>query len=474
MVLAPLSPGAMEEDEDDDGAAGDRWVAQPKQNLFLHTYKDVDEIFFGGAAGGGKTDTLLIYQAIRRLTYPGSTGLIIRRSLADMDKVGATVPRFMELFGRRVKWDKDSYTATWDNGSITQFGYCATDQHKTNYQGAQADDISFDELTQFPEDHFTYIAARARVRKKRLRRMGMTGQIRSGGNPGGIGHAWVQQRYVDHGDCQVRLMPSPDPSLPPVSCVFIASKVDDNQELLQADPGYKARLAQISDETERRAMLDGDWNVFKGQVFKEWRDCIHVKDAIVPPLHWPRYIGFDWGWASPWVALWVAEDPDTHQLYVYRELSGREQSDREIAQTIVLASKSERIFGLYADPSIWNKNSSGNSAADIMRRFPGWNIPLIPADNDRLNGLRTLHDLLAFEEVQGGVLAHSPRLVVGRNCLDTIRTVPKLVHDDVRVEDVRRRAEDHWYDALRYVCMGVGLTLIDYDYSPNTQFYRSA
>jgi len=430
------------------------WRAQPKQNLFLHTYADVDEIFYGGAAGGGKSDALCIYQGLRRMKYPGSAGLILRRHFTDMSQPGAIIPRFREIFSGIIEWNENRHEATWPNGSITKFGYITSDRDVEQFQGAQYDDISWDEVTQFTEYMYTYMYSRARVRKPELAALGLKRQIRAAGNPGGVGHAYFKARFVDCCENEVYTDPDlwvelPDGTRYHPTRVFIPSRVDDNLALMRADPTYKLGLRMIPDEKTRRALLDGDWEMFEGQFFTEWRKPVHVVPPVVPPHHWRRWIGFDWGYAKPWVALWLAQNPDTGQVICYREAWGTRMHDSEIARTILEASAGEYISAMYCDPSIWAKKNDV-STADIIGGFKGWNIPLQPANNDRLDGWRRVREYLAWQEDGDGGVAVSPLLVVGANCKYLIRSLPNQIHDEIRVEDLDTDGDDHAVDALRY------------------------
>ncbi len=429
------------------------WAAQPRQDLYLTTYADVYESFYGGAAGGGKTDALLVYQAGRRLAFPRSKGLFLRRRFTDLSQPGAALDRFLELFGGIVKYDANAHEALWPNGSLTKFGYMESDADRYQYQGAQYDDVSWDELTQFSAIQYTYMFSRTRVRNPELARLGLRPQIRSAGNPGGIGHGWVKERFVD--TCRETVIEDknitveyPDGSKIHPTRLFIPAKVDDNQALMQSDPMYKVGL-QMLPEQERRALLDGDWDLFAGQFFMEYRRDIHVIPPFFPPLHWRRWIGFDWGYASPWVALFFAEDPDTKTVVVYRELSGTRQHDSEIAARILEAARGEEIMAMYAEPSIWARKND-TSTAQIMQQTSGWNIRLEPAQNDRLDGWRRVHEYLGWQpDGQGGV-AVSPLLRIGENCTGLLRTLPMQIHDDLKVEDLDTHGDDHWVDALRY------------------------
>ncbi len=427
------------------------WAAQPRQDLFLRVYEHIFEIFYGGSAGGGKTDSALMFQQKRRAKFPGSNGVIFRRKFTDLNKSGAAIPRFQQLFAQYgVKYNANEHKAYWPNGSVTEFAYCDSDSDLQNYQGAQYDDITVDELTQWPEDLYLYLFSRARITDEALFDMGLEARVRAMGNPGGIGHAWVKKRFIDV--CRETPLVDPETGL---TRLFIPSSIYDNEALMRTSPAYVAFLKSLP-EKERRQLLEGDWNVFDGQVFDEWRDHIHVIQPMTPPRHWRRWAGFDWGYTAPWVLNCFAQEPGTGQVVLYKELVGRKMDDARIAQTILDHTKGETLDAIYADPSIWTQKN-GVSTADIMQDRPGWTIPLMPADNDREGGVRMLHNYLAWKPDARGNAAVSPMLVVGRNCRYFIASVPNLVHSQTKPEDVDTKGDDHSYDAARYGLMSCPL-----------------
>lgn len=432
-------------------------AAQPRQNLFLHTHADVDEIFYGGSAGGGKSMALIIYQGLRRMKYPGSAGLMLRRRFTDLNQPGALIPVFREVYHDIVKWNANDHEATWPNGSVTKFGYIASAADLEQYQGAQYDDISWDEATQFTEEMYTYMYSRARVRKPELAALGLRRQIRAAGNPGGAGHGYFRRRFVKA--CRDRVIEDPEVwvDLPDgtryrPTRIFIPSRLEDNAILETTDPFYRAGLMMLPEKT-RRMLLEGDWDVAEGQFFTEFRERVHACDPVAPPDHWRRWIGFDWGYAAPWVALWFAQDPDTRQVVVYREASGTRMHDSEIARTILELSAGEKVGAMYCDPSIWAKKND-TSTALIIKDFKigplRWNIPLQPANNDRVDGWRRVREYLAWEESGDGAEAVSPLLRIGANCTYLLGSIPDQMHDVIKVEDLDTDGDDHAVDALRY------------------------
>ena len=201
---------------------------------------------------------------------------------------------------------------------------------------------------------------------------------------------------------------------------------------------YEQRLGAL-DENERRALRYGDWDIFAGQVFREFRRDVHVVDPFPIPEDWRKFRALDYGYANPACCLWLAIDYDGN-IYVYRELYITLLTAKELARRIIELSGEEKILYTVADPSLWAKmGHEGVSIEETMRKE---GLRLVQADNDRLAGKQQVHSYL-----------RECRLKIFSTCVNLIRTLPQLVHDPKRPEDVDTDGEDHAYDALRYALM---------------------
>jgi phage terminase large subunit len=396
-----------------------------------------DEVLYGGAAGGGKTDSLLIYSIRRRVRYPGSKGLFLRRTYADLSKAGAALDRSRELLTGVAEYNSGNHRWTFANGSLLEFGYLDHDGDKYKYQGSQYDDVCWDELTQFTESQYLYLLSRCRATVD-----GIKPRIRAATNPGGVGHQWVKRRFIDGKQPEQAFLLENGRT-----GAFIPAKLQDNQILMQRDPGYWLKLMALS-EDDRRALAYGDWDVFAGQYFKEWRRDAHVVDPFTPPTHWRKWCGFDWGYAKPLSFGVYTQDPDTMRIFRIRELYAAELRDSEAIARIKAIIGTDRIDAIYADPSIWQRKSDDRvdslSTAEI---YVAAGLPMQPANNDRLQGWRRLRDLLA--DGKDG----KPMFQVTANCTEFIRTLPGLVYDQAKPEDLDSDGEDHAADECRYALM---------------------
>jgi hypothetical protein len=139
------------------------------------------------------------------------------------------------------------------------------------------------------------------------------------------------------------------------------------------------------------------------------------------------------------------------------------KTDTEIAEAIIREVKHDGVepYAIFADPSIWNKRADGFSTAEAMQEVEGWAFNLEPADNDRLNGLRRLHEALAWKDDFDGSIVQSPQLVITRNCK---RHDPHASDADPRRDQRRGRASQGRGPLVRrdrYALMGIGDNLID-------------
>lgn len=210
------------------------------------------EALYGGAAGGGKSDALLM-AALQYVDVPGYAALILRRSYADLALPGAIMDRAHSwLAGTDAKWDGNDKTYTFPkSGATLTFGYLQTERDKYRYQSSEFQSISFDELTQFSEAEYTFLFSRLR----RSAGVNVPLRMRAGSNPGGVGHDWVRDRFIVNGQRRGR--------------AFIPARLEDNPYLDQK--AYEESLAEMSD-LEQAQLRHGDWGARpEGGYYKpEW------------------------------------------------------------------------------------------------------------------------------------------------------------------------------------------------------------
>lgn len=437
------------------------WKPQPAQIEFMQ--RPEYECLYGGAAGGGKSDALLV-EALRQVNIPNYRGIIFRKTYPQLE---ALISRSIELYSKiypDVKYNSAEKRWTFPGGAKIFFGYLNHENDKYNYQGKPYDFIGFDELTHFTQSQYMYLMSRNRPTGP-----GTRVYIRATANPGGIGHGWVKERFITPAPPKTRIVESydvvmPDKNVQKISRdrIFIPATVFDNKALLANDPNYLATLASLP-QAEKEALLYGSWESFSGQVFTEWVNdkshyfdgkWTHVIEPFKIPSNWQILRCFDFGYSRPFACVWFAVDEEG-KFYGIKEYYGWNGTPNEGARLnpFEIASaikeienddpvlKGKTILGV-ADPSIWD-SSRGESVARVMEKHPNY-IYFTPGKNNRLSGLMQFHYRFAFDE-NGECL-----LQFFNTCENVIRTLPSLVYDDKNVEDINTETEDHLYDAIRY------------------------
>mgnify|MGYP002625229678 CR=1 FL=1 len=438
------------------------WRPQPRQEDFMR--RKEFEALYGGAAGGGKSDALVI-EALRQVHIPHYKCLILRKTFPQLrELIDKSLNYYPRIFPQ-ARYNSSSHTWTFPSGAKVVFGSLNRPQDRIQYQGQAYDVIMFDELTHFTYDEYSYLFSRCRPNGP-----GTQCYIRSTANPGGVGHGWVKERFITAGPPGQTIWynvdyKDPDGAVHEVkrSRVFIPSTVFDNQALLDNDPNYVAALASMP-EAEKNALLYGDWNTFSGQVFVEWiNDPKHYDDrlhthVIRPfqiPRHWVIWAGLDWGYSKPYSVHWYAISDDK-TMYCIRELYGCtgapnvgvKQEPTEVARKIREIEETDpNIRGhqilRVGDPAIWTTQGT-ESIGSLMERE---RVFFEKGNHDRINGKMQCHHRLAFDEYD------QPLFQVFDTCKHFVRTVPNLVYDESNVEDVDTDGEDHCYDEWRYICM---------------------
>lgn len=438
------------------------WTPQPKQQLFMERWED--EALYGGAAGGGKSDALVI-EALRQVHIPHYKALILRKTYPQLTELIDKTRNYYPRLFPKAKYNDSRHVWTFPSGAKVVFGSMQHAKDRTNYQGKAYDFIGFDELTHFTAEEYTYLFSRNRPNGA-----GTRVYMRATANPGGIGHGWVKERFITAGRPMQTIWDKVEVRYPDghtetrwKSRIFVPSSVFDNRILLENDPTYLDKLAAMP-EADRNALLYGNWDSFTGQVFTEWRnDSEHYHDRanthVVAPFRIPRdwavWCAMDWGYSRPFAVGWFAVDHE-RRLYHIREYYGCTGTPNEgvkmepgaVAREVKRIEEEDpnlkgRKILRVGDPAIWGTQGTESIGALFERE----RVYFEKGDNTRLDGKMQVHHRMAFDE--RGV----PMLYVFSTCRNFIRTVPNLVYDESNVEDVDTDGEDHAYDMLRYVCM---------------------
>jgi predicted phage terminase large subunit-like protein len=380
----------------------------PRQAAFL-LLDHVPEVLYGGAAGGGKSEALIM-AALQYVDVPGYAALLLRRSYADLALPQAIMARTSELLsGTDAYWHDKTKTWIFPSGATLTFGYLASERHKYRYQSAEFQFIGMDELTQFTRSQYLYMWSR--LRRKRLSAF-VPLRMRAGSNPGNIGHAWVKERFID--------------APPSAERLFVPARLRDNPHVDAAT--YIQSLSNL-DPITRAQYLDGNWSVSadSGLFRRAWFSIVEPHE--VGPL--ADVVRF-WDCAGTPISA-SAPDPDRSVgLKLGRTADGRyyvldvirvdatpHQVDRLILQTARIDGPGCRIL---------EEQEPGSSGKAVVARrardLAGYAYRGVAASGDKLTRARPASAL-----AEAGLLS----LVRGAwnvAFLDELTIFPQGAHDD--------------------------------------------
>lgn len=468
-----------------------------KQQMFLsarHKY-----VGYGGARGGGKSWAVRVKAVLLCLKYPGIKCMIIRKTYPELQE-NHIIPlcEMLHCYGepedKIASYNDSKKHISFPNGSRILFRYCDKEKDTMRFQGTEVDVLFVDEATHQSEEKMDKLKACVRGVN------GFPKRIYYTCNPGGEGHGWVKRLFIDKNYKEGEKAED---------YIFIKSLVTDNKALMDNDPDYVSQLMALPSKL-REAWLNGNWDIFEGQFFEDFRiepDMMAAHHAgygdddremlkaqgrwchVIPAFDlskpefagWRIFRSYDFGYGKPFSCAWWAMSYDG-VLYRIMELYGcRKDSPNDGVrwppnqqfETIARIEREhpwlrgKKIEGI-ADPSIWD-SSRGESIADTAIKY---GVYFTPGDNNRIPGWMQCHYRLQFDE--NGYA----RMYVFDNCEAFIRTIPTLVYDEHKVEDLDTSLEDHVADEWRYMCMSRPIAPLEpieekpVYYDPLNQFKR--
>lgn len=427
----------------------------------------VFEVFFGGARGGGKTESSIGDWLDHSGTYgEGAIGIFFRRKLVQLAEVIARTKQLFPKLG--AKYNEQQKTWTMANGARLKFAYLENDDDAEEYQGHSYTRVYVEEVTNFPSS-----APIDKLRATLRSGAGVPVGMRLTGNPGGPGHLWVKERYINPCKEGYKIIEesceSEDPDTGEVitvtlARVFIPSKLSDNKLMMRNDPTYVLRLRQSGSAALVKAWLEGNWDIIDGAYFSEFDPVMHV----LPAYEWLRKIpqsalrfrAMDWGSAAPFSVGWYAVSDGTWglpkgALLKYREWYGASGPNKGLKMTADLVArgvkdreKDEVIRYGVAGHDIFIRNGGPS----IMETMAIYGCMWRKADNKRIPGWEQLHQRFKGVTDDDGLVVE-PMLYFLDCCQDIVRTLPVLQHDKHNNEDVDAESEDHAAEETRYAVM---------------------
>lgn len=465
------------------------WKPHPKQAEFIQLPFTIFEGFFGGSAGPGKTDTLMMMPILYGwYKKPGFKGIILRRTFPDLEaEIIKRTHEYYPLTGGVYNEQKKTWKWPW--GSYIQFGHAEHEKDIRKYDSAEYNYIAFDELTHFTEFQYLYLT----LTRCRSSDPDLPAIVRSASNPGNIGHGWVRKRFIEPFKEGNRILEETVKDVTGREVVnkriFIPAFATDNPTLLKNDPNYLARMEMLP-EAEKRAKIYGDWWTFSGQVFNEFRsenfpgepvNALHVIKPFSIPEWWPKFAHADWGHTAATAIYWGAVSPDA-RLYVYREYFQKEKKIAEWANDFKLVSTGESIRRVGLCHSAFANRGEEYTLAQQFANYSGYSP--YSSGRDRVGGKMYLHDFLRWKPLDIPTLSDKeydpdlamkllriygneryldyqnqfrpkepelnlPRLQIFETCVELIKTIPLCVYDENNPEDVGEFSGDDPYDSVR-------------------------
>lgn len=437
----------------------DVWRPQPgPQEFLLDLDDDIEDVFFGGAKGGGKTWGLLGAWTEHAKRHPKhARGVIFRATYPELEQVEEDAWKVFPALKGTYKSSKRTWV--FPSGSQLKLRHLKDEKVAMLYQGHSYSFQGFDELPNWAssaacDQMFTCLRSAHGVPCRRI----------STGNPGGRGHTWVKMRYID-----------PAPPMTPFRdehgnrCIFIPSQLKDNPLLATNDPGYVTRLKSAGSEWLVKAWLEGDWDIVAGGMFDDlWSRDVHVLEPFTVPNSWRIDRAFDWGSSKPFSVGWWAESDGTQapngKIYPPKTKfriaewygwngkpnEGTRMLAVEVARQILVKEKAMgyKIYPGPADSSIFAAENGVCIGDDMKLIGVRWEAA-DKSPGSRIAGWERLRKML--KAAKDG--SEDAGLYVFSTCTHFIRTVPSLPRDTRKIDDVDTDAEDHIGDETRYMLM---------------------
>lgn len=426
------------------------YIPLPWQFKFHAAAREADtsngpvDIGAGGARGPGKSHVVLAQAGLDDCQrIPNLKGLFLRQTgISAQESFDDLV---LKVIAGHVAYRKTGQTLKFENGSRILLGGFQDEGDIDRYIGIEYDFIIVEELNQLTSDKYTKLRGSLRTSKSNWRP-----RMYTSFNPGGIGHAFVKERYVvphrEGTETQTRFIPSNYRFNPYL-----------NREYLDYLEGLTGDLA--------KAWREGEWEIFAGQFFSEWRESLHTCRSFMPnPKRHVIVGGLDWGRTGrpshqgafsfhlAEVSRVDLEGNRFHRVRPFLEVYGKEKSPRQWWDEIKIQLKrfeitTDDIAWIQADTSIFvpGEDTSKAISDQFIDADAGFGHRLKKASKDRIGGWTNYHTWLMI--APDGL----PYYQVADNCYHLIRTLPELIHDETKVEDVDTDGEDHAPDEQRYM-----------------------
>jgi phage terminase large subunit len=455
----------------------------PKQ-IMLHnapvSYDDIWIICYGGARGGGKSAGILADAFLFCQTYPGAKCCILRETLdavkqSFLDKLPTLFPQ--EVNGIKIYEYREKSSSWYPSRSIVfPNGSYITLQRVANYaeartkQGWEFHYLAIDEVTKQEERTVDYLLTCVRsatvINKYTNKPLQIPTKVVFGCNPGGIGHKWVKERFVDKTVVKYDEHNTPIQTKDYVERVenpqkkgsyinrfirFIPASFRDNPFL---NASYVANLDQLPEHLKQLDMY-GNWNTVAGKYFDLKPEQILEPALIAEDLqnlegHVEIFISIDWGYKPSYhSAHWYAVFPD-HRVICFKELYGQELVFEDFVKTIAEMSKDFDISATCLPHDMFrngdryrddNGRVIGETKSDVFEHY-GLNPIGVESGKGKV--------MMRYDKIHSACELKNPdgvyKFRISSACENLIDEMDNAVHDDVDPTALAHKCRDHAID----------------------------
>ena len=411
-----------------------KWDYEPSERQQIAHDAPERYKLYGGAMGGGKRYWLCAEAVWLSINYPGNRGYLCRHHLVDVKR--STMVTFEKVCppGAIYRHILDDRIIEFWNGSTIVYGGLGSQEEMERIKSMEFGWFAIDEATETYEEMFTLLASRLRWKLTNGENPPYYGLLASNPEPGWVKKRFVDSRHDNH--------------------IFIPALPKDNPWLPE---GYDEGLRKMFPEEAAKRYLDGSWDIFEGQVYKEFDRNIHIFSHDIfqgsDSRYFEKFRSIDHGYVNPTCCLWFCVDFDGN-LWIYDEHYQSGWTINEHAKEIHRKSGEGHMITL-CDPSMFSRT--------MQKAGRAWS----PADEYRDNGIicmRPYGDDGKLTEISGINLVKqrlkAKSLFIHERCRNTINEMIAYKWRKLRLSDQNNRApeqpvdkENHAMDALRYGVM---------------------
>lgn len=391
--------------------------------------EEVDQLLYGGSAGGGKSqvERALAYHCAH--VWPGARIPIFRENYSQLLKTQvAAFHKEMGALGYEIADYWSATTGEWripnpyTSDTIIEFLHIDQSIGAEKWLSAEWACLEVDEATQISQENLEMLYTRVRAsreqrelwrqladeREAQAKKAGLTDpkdikRARSdwhpfavfATNPGGKSHDYFKEQFVDErakhgGPWTTQLTIEVDGKDMDVGLKreFVQAFVTDNPAI---DASQYARGLAHLPKRRREQLLSGNWSFFEGKTFDMLTEETHLIDArwpfhgqLVPPREWPRLGGLDHGTTSPTAAEWMTRDEDGFFILGYLEYYSPGPNALHIKGIRELLQLDGRLdLTFEADPRMYYKNKGHDRVWSVADEFAfGGEPPLTGYDRE--------------------------------------------------------------------------------------------